>query len=36
VLPALLKHLQSKKKTTGSFGCDFLQWHSKGALPGEQ
>lgn len=34
VLPALLTHLQDVEKATGSYHCDFLQWHSKGVLPG--
>ena len=35
VLPALLEHLDAKFKATGSYDCDFIAWHNKGALPGE-
>ena len=35
VLPALVKHLEARKKATGSYGLDSLQWHMKGALPGQ-
>ena len=34
MLPALLAHLQELQRTTGTYHCDFLQWHSKGVLPG--
>jgi len=34
VLPALLNHLQELEKSNGSYHCDFIQWHSKGVLPG--
>lgn len=32
-LPAFLDHLKAKKAKTGAYGCDFLAWHNKGALP---
>ena len=36
VLPALVRHLAAKKRATGRYGCDYLQWHNKGMLPGER
>ena len=33
--PALIKHLAARKRARGSYGCDFIQWHDKGMLPGE-
>jgi len=31
-MSAFLDHLAAKKAATGRYGCDYIQWHNKGAL----